>query len=106
MNEMGSIESLTSQWEWPTLAKGRRKRTFARFKMDMQLFKQTSYGGILQEDEFVFADHDMLMPITNVIGVIRPFLRRFWPHDVHGLRRFTNPDDRPLRTENHDSRLP
>src|SRR5947207_9913461 len=77
----------------PDVCQCRRKRPLIVFKMDAQLFEQAAYSGILKENEFRVSDHDLLMPITNVICIVGPFLRSLRPNDVDSLRRLLNLDD-------------
>src|SRR5882762_3718683 len=41
------------------------------------------------------------MPVTHVIGIIRPILWSLRPHDIHGLRSFLDFNDRSLCLEDH-----
>ena len=79
----------------------RRERPLGVFKGNVELFEQTPYSRILQKDQFGFANHDLLVPVAHMIGVIRPLLRSMRPHHVHRFRSFPNADDGSFRSENH-----
>jgi hypothetical protein len=65
------------------------------------LIEETPHGRVLKEDELGFTDHDFLMPIADMIGIICPFLRSLRLHDIYGFRRFLDSHDCSLRLEDH-----
>ena len=80
---------------------GRRKWAFGGLKRNMQLFEQAAHGRVLQKDQFRRANHDLLVPVADVVGVKRPLLWSMWPDNIYGLRCLPDSDDGPLRFQNH-----
>src|SRR5262249_50113762 len=78
---------------------GRCERALPCLKVNMQLFEQTTHSRVLEEYEFCFADHDLLMAVPHLVCIVRPVLRSLRPHDVHSFRLLLHLDDCLLRRE-------
>ena len=85
----------------PRTCQRRGKRPVVRVILNVKLLQQAANRRILQKDQFLIADHHLLMPIAHLISEVRPLLRRAWVYDIYRLDFFPNLDYRLLRNENH-----
>src|SRR5215831_4071386 len=77
------------------------KWALAGFKVSMQLFEEASHGRVLKEDQFGLTNHDLLVPVADMICKICSILRSPGPQDIYGLGRLADFNDRPFRFEDH-----
>lgn len=83
------------------VCQGSGERPLIRVKVNVQLFKQAANCRILQKDEFGFANHDLLMAVAHVVGIVGPLPRGPWANDEYRLQSLFNGDNGPLGRQHH-----
>ena len=78
----------------PDEGEGRCKGAFVVGERDVELLEEAAHRRRPGEDQLRRSDHDRLVTVADVVGVIGPLLRRLRMDDVDGFGCFSNFNDR------------